>query len=367
METSRRKWLKNITLGAAGVGLSSLETFALPPENVVATVTNSTPIRLSSNENPYGPGPMARKAMAEQITASNRYGWDLTGKLRTELARKNHVTESNILLSAGSTEILDLVPAYCAAEKGSLITAIPSYNYWTGAAERTGLKMITVPLTADKKLNLPGMLAAIQGDTRLIYICNPNNPTGTVCERNQLISFIREASKKALILVDEAYIDFSGEESLSTLVQENKNLVIAKTFSKIYGLAGARIGYAIAHSETIERLSNLQCWPNGSVSVISSAAALAALKDQEFVSESYTLNKEVRKFTADQFQSLTLPFIPSETNFLYFSLADYKEDFFKRLKDNDIMGTGIYEENGKWTRITMGTMQEMQKLFQAIR
>lgn len=356
-----------MTLSAAGIGLFRLDTFAMPEANLLAPPAGGTPIRLSSNENPYGPGPMARKAMTEQITASNRYGWELTGKLRTEIALKHNLAENYVLLSAGSTEILNLVPAYCAAEKGSLITARPSYNYWTAAAEKAGLKVISIPLTADKKLDLSAMLAAIQADTRLVYICNPNNPTGTVCERTKLTDFIREASKKVMILVDEAYIDFSGEESLSSLVSENKNIVIAKTFSKIYGLAGARIGYGIAHPETIARLSTLQCWPNGSVSVVSAAAALASLKDHEFVAESNTLNREARQFAMDQFKSLGFPFIPSQTNFLYFSLAGYQSDFFSRLKDNDITGTGIYEENGKWTRITVGTMAEMQKLFQSVR
>lgn len=366
METTRRKWLKNITFGAAGIGLSGLNSFAMSKADLLTQSADGSVIRLSSNENPYGPGPMARKAMTEQIMASNRYGWEITGKLRAQLAEKHSLAENNILLSAGSTEILNLVSLYCAAEKGSLITAAPSYNYWTVAAEHAGLKIISVPLRADKKLDLSAMLKAIQNDTRLVYICNPNNPTGTVSNRTELIAFIREASKKVMILVDEAYIDFSAEESLSSLVSEYKNLIIAKTFSKIYGLAGARIGYAIAHTESLLRLSALQCWPNGSVSVASAAAALASLKDHEFVSESYELNKKVRQFAMDQFKSLELSFIPSETNFLYFSLDGYKSDFFEKLKDNNIIGTGIYEENGKWTRITVGTMGEMQKLFKAI-
>ena len=366
METTRRKWLRNVALGTAALSFSRLEAFSRAAGHPTIPDADNLTVRLSSNENPYGPGPMARKAMNEHVTASNRYGWDLSGQLRTALAQKDKVGDANILLAAGSTEILNLVSEYCAQEKGSLVIANPSYSSWTNVAEQAGLNVVSVPLTADKKLNLPGMLTAIKTDTRLVYICNPNNPTGTVCERNGLISFIREASQKALVLVDEAYIDFSDQESLSRLVLENKNLVIAKTFSKIYGLAGARVGYGIAHTETTERLSNLQCWPNGSTSVVSNAGALAALNDIDFVSKTRSLNEQVRKYTTGQLQKLNLPCIPSMTNFVYFSLAQYQGDFFKKLEDNNISGTGIYEEDGKWTRITIGTMQEMQRFFQAI-
>jgi histidinol-phosphate aminotransferase len=304
--------------------------------------------------------------MIDNINISNRYNWQLTSELIETLAKKNNVAADNILMGAGSTEILDLVARFSALKKGSLIIADPSYAYWTNTAQKLGLIKITVPLTADKKLNLDAMLKAIKPDTKLIYVCNPNNPTGTICDRNKLIKFITEATKKAMVLVDEAYIEFTDQQSLSSLVIENKNLVVAKTFSKIYGLAGARIGYAIANSKTIEELSELQSWVNGSISVPSTAAALASLKDEKFASDTYSLNQKARQFTIEQLEKLNLVCIPSYSNFIYFSLTNYKKDFFEQLKTNNIIGTKIYEEQGKWTRITVGTMQEMQKFINAI-
>ena len=262
--------------------------------------------------------------------------------------------------------MLDLVSRLSALKKGSFIIADPSFNYWTDTAEKLGLAKIKVPLTADKKLNLDAMLKAIEPDTKLVYICNPNNPTGSICDRDQLVKFINEATKKTIVLVDEAYIDFTDQQSLSTLAIENKNLIIAKTFSKIYGLAGARIGYAIANVKTIEQLSELKSWSNGSISVASTVAALASLKDEKFVSETYSLNLKARQYTTEQLKKLNLVSIPSYTNFLYFSLTNYKKDFFEQLRINNIIGTKIYEEQGKWTRITIGTMQEMQKFIGAI-
>jgi histidinol-phosphate aminotransferase len=366
MQTNRRIWLKQIGLGVAGIGLANLKTFASTNQDFLEHITDDLPIRLSSNENPYGPSALARTAMTESINMSNRYNWQLTSELIDELAKKNKVTSDNILMGAGSTEMLDTVARFSAYKKGSLVIADPTYAYWTDTAQKLGLKKIVVPLTADKKLNLDAMLKAIKPDTKLIYICNPNNPTGTICDRNALIKFIQEATKKAMVLVDEAYIDFTNQSSVSAMVVENKNLVVVKTFSKIYGLAGARVGYAIANDKTIAQLSDLQSWVNGSISVVSTAAALASLKDEKFVSETFLLNEKVKKYTIEQLEKLHLRCIPSYSNFIYFSLVNYKKDFFKQLKENNIIGTKLYEEQGQWTRITIGTMPEMQKFITAI-
>lgn len=366
MEFNRRLWLKQIGLGVAGIGLANFKSFSSPTQDFFEFKPDSLPIKLSSNENPYGPSPLARAAMIANINISNRYNWQLTSELIETIAKKNNVSADNILMGAGSTEILDLVARFSALKKGSLIIADPSYAYWTDTAQKLGLKKITVPLTTDKKIDLETMLKIIKQDTKLIYVCNPNNPTGTICDRNKLIEFINEATKKAIVLVDEAYIDFTDQQSLSSLAVENKNLIVAKTFSKIYGLAGARVGYAIGNNKTLEQLSELQSWVNGSISVASTAAALASLKDEKFVSETYSLNQKAKQFTTEQLENLNLSCIPSYSNFIYFSLTNYKKDFFEQLKANNISGTKIYEDQGKWTRITVGTMQEMQKFISAI-
>ena len=366
--SNRRNWLKQIGLGAVGLGLCQFETFAnTPPETYIVPDLDQSPILLRSNENPYGPSPLARAAMQKSINNSNRYGWNLSDELIALIATKNNVSNQNILLGAGSTEILDLVLQYTALQKGNFILAETTFNYWTFPSEKLGLKKITVPLTADKKHDLTAMLKAIDSDTKMIYICNPNNPTGTICDYEQLVSFVKEASKKAIVFVDEAYLDFTKEKSLSNLVIENKNLIVTKTFSKMYGLAGARIGYAVASSSTIEELSILKSSPNLSVSVVSTAAAIASLNDDKFIQQVHTANEKVKKYTIDQLTKLNLTCIPSYANFIYFSLDNYKKDFFKQLETHNIQGTKIYEEKGKWTRITIGTMKEMQRFIEAIK
>ncbi len=364
---SRRNWLKQTSLGIVSLGIIPLESFAVSKVEIpIKEEADLIPIYLRSNENPYGPSDLARNAMAKSINSSNRYNWDSISDLISKIAKKDNLAAENILLGAGSTEILDLVARYCAVNKGSFILADPTYNYWTEAVEKLGLTKITVPLTEDKTHDLSAMLNAIQPDTRMIYICNPNNPTGTICEREALVNFINEATKKVIVLVDEAYIDFTNQESLVNLVSENKNLIIAKTFSKMYGLAGARIGYGIANSSTIEKISQLQSWNNGSISVVSVSGALASISDEKFVSETYIRNKNTREYTIKELERLKIQCIPSHSNFVYFSLANYTKDFFEQLKKNNIIGTKIYEEKGKWSRITIGTKKEMEQFIKAL-
>lgn len=365
---NRRNWLKQISLGTIGLGFCQFEAFAKnPAENYIPSSLDKSPILLRSNENPYGPSPLARIAMAKSVNSSNRYAWNLYPELISTIAKKNNVSDSNIMLGAGSTEILDLVLQYTALQKGNFIIAETTYDYWTDPFKKLGLKKITVPLTKNKKHDLTAMLKAIDSDTKMIYICNPNNPTGTICDRENLISFIKEATKKAIVFVDEAYIDFTKEQSLCNLILENKNLIVTKTFSKMYGLAGARIGYAVANASTIDELNALKSSPGLSISAVSTAGAIASLNDEKFIKEVYSTNEEVKKYTTDQLTLLNLTCIPSYSNFIYFSLENYRKDYFKQLEANNIMGTRIYEENGKWTRITIGTMKEMQQFIEAIK
>lgn len=170
--------MRQVGLGVAGLSLTQLKSFGLPATQLLSprpAVDNV--IRLSSNENPYGPSPLAREAMTDSILNSNRYNWNITGDLIAAIAIKNNVTDDNILIAAGSTEILDTLVHHFAMQQGSFVVAAPSYTNWSKAGEKAGLKKITVPLTADKKHNLQAMLAAITAHTKFIYVCNPNNPT----------------------------------------------------------------------------------------------------------------------------------------------------------------------------------------------
>lgn len=369
METSRRLWLKKIGIGVAGIGLTNFNSIASPlvSENLINSFENDANlIFLRSNENPYGPSPLARKVFLDNANISNRYNWDVATQLISDLAKKNSVNDENILLGAGSTEILDLVAKFVSLDKGNYVIADPSYDYWTVTLDNLGLAKNKVPLTTDKKINLQAMLEAVNQDTKLVYICNPNNPTGTICEREALVEFVTKISQNTIVLIDEAYLEFTKQQSLSNMVNDHKNIIISKTFSKIYGLAGARIGYAIANKTIIDNLANLQSNTNNSVSVLSKLAAIASLKDDKFVSNCYLLNQNVRQYTINELKKLNCECISSNTNFIYFSLSKYNKDYFKQLENNNIQGGRIYEEQGKWTRITVGDMGEMKKFIKAL-
>jgi histidinol-phosphate aminotransferase len=334
-------------------------------------------INLSSNENPYGPSPAARRAMMDMVAVSNRYQWDMITKLIAAIASKNGIAYHNIMIGAGSTEILDNCVQFAARQKGDLILAAPTFSRWTGAAEQQGLQKTEVPLNAAKRHDLAAMLRAITPQTRMVYVCNPNNPTGTICDRNELVSFIAEATKKTLVVVDEAYLEYARETSVSDIAVKNKNLIVVRTFSKIYGLAGGRVGYATGHAETIGQLGKLRSGANIGVSTVSLAGAIASLGDGSFVNSSLSMNEQARAFTIRELERLHIPCIPSHTNFVYFSLANnsrdfvvqenHKKDFFTKLKERNILGTMIFEEDGQWSRITVGTMGEMEQFIEAVK
>ena len=228
---------------------------------------------------------------------------------------------------------------------------------------RLWLKQIGLGIAGIGLANVKSYASPIMSEDFIDNIENHNNPTGTICEREALVEFVTKISQNTIVLIDEAYLDFTKQQSLSNIVNDHKNIIIAKTFSKIYGLAGARIGYAIASKTIIDNLSNLQSNTNNSVSVLSKLAAIASLNDNKFISSCYFLNENARQYTISELKKLNCECISSNTNFIYFSLAKYNKDYFKQLENNNIQGGRIYEEQGKWTRITVGKMDEMKKFI----
>jgi len=360
MSTSRREVIRQLGVVLAGAGLSS---WRMPH---LATVSANEPIRLSSNENPHGPSAKAVKEMTDAASISNRYQWQMIRDLMQAIATHHGVDNEQVLVGAGSTQVIDNVVRYAALRAGSFVIATPTFSRWAPSAEKCGLIKIEVPLTRLKTHNLDAMLSAIRKDTRLVYICNPNNPTGTICRRDALEKFVRNIPPHCIVLVDEAYLDYTHERSLCDLTKELQNLVIVRTFSKIYGMAGARIGYAVAHTDTITRIADLDSGANAGISAASLAGALASLKDDSFVQHSFAANEAARSFTTEQLERLGIHCIPSHSNFVYFSLESFPGDFFSLLKARNIEGTHLFEERGKWSRITVGTMTEMKAFISAI-
>ena len=360
--SSRRRWLKNSAAALAGLSLAP-NLFATEKERCRAAGI----ILLNGNENAYGPSPSARKAMSEAAGDSNRYPDDQASALKQQLAEFWKIGKENILLGAGSSEFLGLVPLSVSSTKGNIITAEPSYRVWNNQAGSYGLSIKRIPLANDKTLDLGVMTSAMDINTRMVYVCNPNNPVGTYVEDHLLRAFVSECSKKCMVLVDEAYTEFPDVPSLKDLAVNNPNIVVAKTFSKVYGLAGARIGYVIAHPDTIKKLAVLQPWPDANVSATAVAAASAALKDQGFVIDCRTKIAQARELCNKTFKELSLEYIPSHTNFILFNIGKIGTDFSKKMQAKNIYVQYREHFGGKWCRVSMGTLEEMQAFCSALK
>ncbi|HYE54540.1 MAG TPA: aminotransferase class I/II-fold pyridoxal phosphate-dependent enzyme [Chitinophagaceae bacterium] len=359
----RRAWLRQSSLALAGLTVAGRLSAAGSDQH--KPFMPPGPIKLTSNENPYGPSPLARRAMADAIVASNRYPWDNTTVLRGHIGKANGLSADHVLMGAGSSEILGIVAQYAALNKGNVVTASLSFPTAANMSERFGMEIIRVPLTRDKKHDLPAMMSKINNNTRMVYVCNPNNPTSTIVPSADVKNFVEEASKKCIVLLDEAYIEYCNEPTLSSLVANNRNIIVAKTFSKIYGLAGARIGYALAHPDTIGKLGNFQPWQNAGASAVSVAGAIASLEDKDFIRSTKEMNSKARTYVINELTALGFECIPSETNFLFHTLGSYTGNWTDQMRAKNILTGRIVEGEGRWTRITIGTMEEMQAFVAA--
>ncbi len=361
----RRELLKQtaFTIGAFTLSrdLFAREAFRNVPQQYAEDI-----IKLSSNENPHGPSPAARKAMAEAVNSSNRYPWNVTTVLREKIGALTGHTKDHVVIGAGSSELLGVVAVWAALQKGNAVAPDPTFRLWMPAARRTGLDIKLVPLTANKETDLQRMKDSITTDTKLVYLCNPGNPTGTIIPATELETFIKDVAPEAIVLLDEAYTEFSEEPSMAKLVNDYPNLVIAKTFSKIYGMAGARIGYALAHPQTIRQLNELQPWANAGGSTVSLAGALASLDDKNFIDYCKKENKNARSVLYAALDKAGIRYIASHTSFVYFNASTYGKDIPSLLESKKIIGARTFEQGTKWLRLSIGTVKEMEKVAEAL-
>lgn len=366
MEINRRDWLKTAFLGGAALAFSPLEILAKQTPNYKELKNDEEVIRLCFNENPFGVSPKAIEAMQKSLTDASKYDFKYADILKNKLAEKNQLKSENLLVSAGSSFLLELIAKFVSINKGHIVIPEPSFTIFAPITEFLGMTKTEIPLTVNKEIDLDAMLKSVKSDTKLVYICNPNNPTGHLLTREKIENFINKIPENITILIDEAYIEFTNQPSFSNLVNQYKNIIVTRTFSKIYGFAGARLGYAISHPDTIKNLEKLQSWSGGEISIVTMAGGIAALDDIDFIDKVQKNNRIAKEFTIKEFEKRGIKVIPSNSNFIYFSLENYKEDYFKKLKNIKILGGKTYEETGKWTRISIGTLDQMKKYTNAI-
>lgn len=386
MSVSRRSFFQTLHRGArgafSGALISARGREALMAEAKAAHLVEPAfvplpdpdEIRLDSNENPLGPGKVAIDALVGEFHQAGRYPFNSrqsSTHLTDLLAKEFHTEPENIVLGAGSTEILrNAVRAFTSRQRG-LATAAPSFEVPFTTAELVGSPVTAVPVDSDLRLDLNAMARAAKG-AGLVFLCNPNNPTGTVHSFRAVAEFVSQVQKESpgtVILIDEAYHDYVTDRSYRTTAQLGLNkpgVLVSRTFSKAYGLAGLRIGYAIGQKETIQRLARYKL--NYNVNVLGIAAAVASFHDAAHIAAEKARNAEARKLTVDFFESAGYKATKSETNFIFVNLGRPAKEFREACQKYKIaVGRDFAPFENTHVRVSIGTLEEMQKAVEVFR
>ncbi|HEX3553865.1 MAG TPA: aminotransferase class I/II-fold pyridoxal phosphate-dependent enzyme [Thermoanaerobaculia bacterium] len=369
---SRRGFVQILGAGAAAAALRPSLTEALLPAAKAATAAPAAPtvdgvVRLSSNENPYGPSPAAFDAMREGFRLAWRYPDEHVDALVADLAKLHGVGADHILAGDGSSEILKIAAAAFTSPGKPAVTADPTFEALARYASKGGAPVVKVPLTADYRHDVPALLKAAAGGG-LIYVCNPNNPTATITPKAQVRDLIAQAPAGATVLVDEAYHHYadSGDyETVISLVHDHPNLIVARTFSKIHGMAGLRLGYAVAQPETLAHLRDQQAWDSLNILVV--VAARASLQDTDHLEKSRRLNRETRDWLRSAVGGMGYKLLPSETNFLMIDLKTDVGPVIEALKGRRVEVGRRFAAMPECLRVTIGTRPQMEAFLGAFR
>ena len=381
---SRRDWLKKSTLSLGALTLIPTEiwssnvlktqkenhTFLYNSSNYFNEFTppiveeNESLVILRANENPYGPPPKAAKAFQDEVFTGNRYSWKTLDDLMETIAKNEGISTNQILMAPGSSDILEKVAMVLFQNGGNVISADPSYMSLMIVAKAVGGQWKSYKLLDDSQHDLDAMEAGIDADTKLVYICNPNNPTGSITDAKKLRDFCSRVSEKVPVFVDEAYIELSKngiKDSMNTLVAEGKNVIVARTFSKIHGMAGLRIGYAIGKKETLDSINEITRGGMG-ITGPSIAAASASLANTDFLDDCRVKITAAREYTISYLKAQQFSYLPSETNFVIFEIPMEGKEFLQKIYAKNVAVRSFKFWNKNWCRVSIGTMDEM-KLF----
>ena len=367
MAVNRREWMQQSLLASAAILFAGAAP-AYGCASGASRLASDNYIHLNWNENPFGPAPSAVKAVNNAMKFANRYPDEMADELKAKLAKRTGLTSDHILLTAGSTEILSLLGQHVALKGGNILTPYPTFPTILQFGMSCGAGIDKVDLNKDGVIDLNALKQGINSKTHLIFICNPNNPTSTELPTEDLKSFCKSVPSNILICVDEAYIEYSENGTLGSmvsLVKELPNLIIARTFSKTYGLAGLRMGYAISSPANITTLRNRHLGFELSAGWPPLVAANATLDDDNFLKMCVVKNREGRSIVYNAFDSWEVTYNKSSTNFIYARHERFDKDVVAKMKARGILIT-------KWPdmydhiRISIGTPNEMQKFVEVV-
>jgi histidinol-phosphate aminotransferase len=328
-------------------------------------VDPGTILKLASNENPLGPSPKALEAMHAALENSHLYPDGSGFYLRKAIAAKLAVAPENVVLGNGSNEVIEFLGHAFLNPGDDVITCQYAFIVYKLLATAFNVRTIETR-SSDYRQNLDATLAAVTSKTRIIFIPNPNNPTGTLISRCAIDSFMSRVPDSIIVVFDEAYFEFLDDPpDTLQFIRDGRNVVVLRTFSKIHGLAGLRIGFAVASPQLIEVLHKTRQPFN--VNSIAQAGAIAALNDEAYLRETKRVIDEGRHYLQEQFAEMQIPFVPAAANFVMVKVGDGCEVFQKLLQRKIIVrplkGYGLPE----WVRISVGTMDENKQLTAALR
>jgi histidinol-phosphate aminotransferase len=366
--TLTRRTLAGALGASAGAALfdSRLARAAIRVTAARRGISDDTVI-LSSNENPYGPSEKALEAARRFGGVPNRYPDALEDEARAAIAKHHGVTPDRIVLGCGSSEILQMADLAFTSPEHPAVVAEPTFEAVLTFARAIQAPGVKVPLTSDFRHDLPKMAAACDTKTGLVYVCNPNNPTGTIVTGDELAAFLAKVPTSATILVDEAYHHFVEDPRYRTacdLIEKHPNVVVARTFSKIYGMAGLRLGYAVGSPEKIAALARFASFSNANAAVLS--AAITSLADPDLVGRQRKALNDARRWLVAEMTKQGRRTIPSETNFVMIDVHGDVAPVIAAFREKKILVGRKFPSLPSWLRVTIGKPQEMEAFAAAL-
>ena len=370
---SRRQFLALSGVGAAWSGFS--QTVMLWPtrlsqpavQALLAATGSLGPVKIDANENPYGPSDKALQAMQRSFSQSGRYASN-TPDLHRALCDHHQVDSGMLELGYGSSELLKMAAEAFLGPGKNVVTAQPTYEAPSRYGAVYDATTIRVQIDSEYRHDLRKMRATVNDKTGMVYICNPNNPTATIVSAEATKAFVDSMPPDIPVVIDEAYHHYVDDPSYASavpLAKQGKSVVVMRTFSKIYGMAGLRMGYAVGRGDLISRMSAYKIWLN--TNTLTVAAALASLEDKEFITRNRKLNAEARGFVEQQVAKMGLGYIPSQANFL---MVDLKRDMgpvVGALRARGVYAGRPFHPLRQHLRVTVGTMEEMKRFVEELR
>jgi histidinol-phosphate aminotransferase len=368
--TSRRGFLRLIGASVAAgatmprplMGASGGVTFEPPRVNLDDGV-----IRLNGNENAYGPSPKVADAIKSSIGSANRYPRGAYDSLTEQIANTHHVKPEQILLGCGSTEILRVAAfAFLGAGK-QLIQASPTFEAMERYARKAGSEVIAVRLTPAFSHDLGGMLAQATGSTTLVYVCNPNNPTASLTPRKDLETFIGRLPASSLVIIDEAYHHYAGQSATyASFIDRplyDERVIVTRTFSKVYGLAGLRLGYAVAAPKQVQQMRKFATEDN--INAVVSQAAMAALNDSDGLNESIRRNTDDRQEFFNQAMARMLKPVDSHANFVMLNAFHPADQVIQDFRKSNVLIGRPFPPLDTYIRVSLGLPDEIRAFWRA--